>query len=325
MGNWRSCFRYDPVGPLLESGNPALVYFTRRDLLDEDPGPVDDLWALSYVEKILRKQRDDGSWKYPGGKDEVRTEENYDQIETYRQVGVLVEKYGMTRDHPPLQKAAEFLFEFQTGEGDFRGIYGTQYTPNYSGGIMELLIKAGYGDDPRIEKGFDWLLAIRQAGGGWAIPALTAGEKLSRENMFSDLIQPDRGKPNSHLVTGCVLRAFAAHPRYRDHEAAQQAGRYLMTRLFKRGEYPGRQGEDFWYRFTFPFWFTDLLSAFDSLTRLGFDAGNRPIQEVIDWFVDRQLTTGAWKLNLLKGAGDPKPGLWISLAICRAVRRAFDL
>ena len=46
-----------------------------------------------------------------------------------------------------LEKAAEFLFQRQTTEGDFRGIYGTQYSPNYSAAIMELLIKSGYSDD----------------------------------------------------------------------------------------------------------------------------------------------------------------------------------
>jgi hypothetical protein len=68
----------------------------------------------------------------------------------------------MTRAHPAVQRAAECLFSFQTDEGDFRGIYGTQYTPHYTAGIMELLIKAGYANDERIARGFAWLLSMRQ-------------------------------------------------------------------------------------------------------------------------------------------------------------------
>lgn len=38
---------------------------------------------------------------------------------------------------------------------------------------MELQIKAGYTDEPRIEKGFKGLLSVRQDDGGWANPLRT--------------------------------------------------------------------------------------------------------------------------------------------------------
>jgi len=78
---------------------------------------------------------------------------------------------------------------------------------------MELLIKAGYASDERIARGFQWLLYIRQRDGGWAIPLRTAGAKLDSFATKDDPIQPDRSKPFSHLVTGVVVRAFAAHER----------------------------------------------------------------------------------------------------------------
>jgi hypothetical protein len=64
------------------------------------------------------------------------------QLETYRIVGELVEKFGMTRDHSAIRQAAAYLFSHQTNEGDFRGISGTQHSPNCSAAIMGLLIKA---------------------------------------------------------------------------------------------------------------------------------------------------------------------------------------
>jgi len=130
----------------------------------------------------------------------VRSRENYDQLETFRQVGILVEEFSFTREHPAMERAAEFLFSFQTDEGDFRGIYGNQYATTYVGAIMELLVKAGYADDPRIAKGFLWLLATRQSDGGWAIPLRTVGVPFSE---FVDLqrhpkpIAPDKAKPFS--------------------------------------------------------------------------------------------------------------------------------
>ena len=316
MAKWGRILQYDPVTPLVTAGNDALTFFARRDLLDEDPGPVESLWTLPDVQKLLRKQRDNGSWRYPGGKEDIRSPENYDQLETFRQLGFLVEYYGMTRAHPAIQNAANFLFGFQTEEGDFRGIYGTQYTPNYSGAIMELLIKAGYGDDLRVEKGFAWLLSIRQHSGGWAIPLQTVGAKLDRPVIHAETLAPDLEKPSSHMVTGCVLRAFAAHDRYRKSEAAQQAGAYLVTRLFKRGEYPGRQTVDFWTKVTYPFWFTDILSALDSLFWLGFTCEHPKIQEGLDWLLDHQREDGLWEVKRLR-SDIP----WVNLAISRVLKR----
>jgi len=168
---WRKELNFDPIPPLLASENEAILFFTQRDLLgSKKMEPIETLWQLSQVKKLIRKQQEDGFWKYPGGDTSIRSREDYNQLETYRIIGELVEKYGVNKKLPAIQKAAEFLFSFQTEEGDFRGIYGTQYTPNYTAMIMEILIKAGYENDARIKKGFKWLLSIRQADGGWAIP-----------------------------------------------------------------------------------------------------------------------------------------------------------
>lgn len=324
MTNWLDAVRYDPIPSLLDSLNPALEFWAKRDLLGENPGPVEALWELPEVGRLLNKQRGDGSWKYPSPKPDIRSPEDYDQLETYRNLGVLVEMYGFNQAHPAISQAAEFLFRFQTDEGDFRGIYGTQYTPNYSAGIMELLIKAGYGDDPRIHKGFDWLLEIRQFNDGWTIPVQTVGVGLNRESLSADLVEPDRSKPSSQLVTGIVLRAFAAHETYRHHQVAWTAGEYLATRFFKRGEYPGRQTKDFWTKFSFPFWFNDLLSSLDALSLIGFSRETGLIQEALDWLLARQCEDGQWELKLLRGGNDPQLILWVGLAICRGVKRFYE-
>jgi squalene cyclase len=142
---------------------------------------------LNEVRRLLRRQKDNGAWPYRGARRTyLRSADNYDQLETYRTVGELVEKFGMTRDHSAVRIAADYLFSNQTDEGDFRGIYGTQYSPNYSAAIMELLIKAGYARDDRIAQGFHWLLHIRQRDGGWAIPLRTVGAKLDSLMMKDD-------------------------------------------------------------------------------------------------------------------------------------------
>lgn len=323
MDSWKSHLRYDPLPPLLASENKALTYFARRDLLREDVEPVETLWGLPKVAAIMRRQRDDGSWSYRGRRPGAEWGQDYDQLETYRVLGWLVELYGLDRGYPSVEGAAEFLFDRQTDEEDFRGIYGNQYTPNYSAGIMELLIKAGYGGDRRVERGFRWLLSIRQDDGGWALPLQTAGARLDNASMASETLKPDPSKPFSHWATGVVLRAFAAHDEYRKSEEARSAGALLASSLFRRGRYTGRQDAKFWTRFTFPFWFKDLLSALDSLSRLGFDGNDERIINALEWFRERQRVDGGWGLHLLKGKSIEDLPLWMGLAICRVFKRFY--
>ena len=306
--------------PLLESNNRAILSFLQRDLL-EKAVLVDDLWQLPEPQRILKRQKLDGSWLYPGGKEHVRSQENYDQIETYRNLRILVEEFAFSKKHPAIQKATEYLFTFQTQVGELRGIYGNQYSPNYSAGITELLIKAGYENDARVRKVFEWLISIRQIDGGWAIPFRTRDRKIDVISADSNTIDPDKSKPFSHMVTGVVLRAFAAHSKYRGSKEAQHAGQLLHSNLFKRDNYPDRAAPEYWLRFSFPFWFTDLISALDSLSLLGFSKTEPNIDKALTWFIENQQVNGLWELKITMGRNRDILRLWLALAICKIFKR----
>lgn len=320
--NFQSVLAHDPISPLLASKNQAIILFTERDLLGNSSSDVQELWELREAKNIVRKQRNDGSWQYPGGNNKLRSAENYDQLETFRKLGYMIELYGFNQQSPAVAKAVNFLFSFQTEAGDIRGILGNQYTPYYTAAILELIIKAGYSDDPRVIKAFKWLSDIRQNDGGWAIPLRTRGQKLDVISMKLDAVEPDRVKPFSHMVTGVVLRAYAAHKTYRQYPEAKEAGQLLLTSLFKADHYPDRSTSDFWLKFTFPFWFTDLISAMDSLTLLGFSRDEPQMQKALDWLIENQAADGLWHLKTLKNPSI-KPDLWLSLAICRILKRLY--
>ena len=324
MTAWKRKLLHDPVPVLLDSKNQSLVFFTKRDLLETESGNVHDLWDLPEVLKTLRKQQEDGSWKYPGKKTSFRTPEDYNQLETFRQLRFLVEMYGLTKEHTSLEQAAEYLFSCQSEEGDFRGIYGSQYAHTYSPALMELLIKAGYDQDPRIEKGFTWLLDTRQHDGGWAAPVRTHGVKFEEVWDKPEPLQPVREKPFSHLMTGTVLRAFAAHPKHRKDNEAQAAGELLASRFFKSDKYSDRRTPNYWTGFSFPFWFTDLLSALDSLSLIGFTSDNPQIQQALRWFIDKQKESGEWNLKMLRGGNWALQKLWLTLGICRVFKRFYE-
>jgi Squalene-hopene cyclase C-terminal domain len=319
----RRAVRIDPRAALASSGDPAIAFFARRDLLGEPPGSVNDLWELPEPLRIVRRQTTRGSWSYPAGTAALRSPENYDQIETFRQLGILIEQYGFTREHEAVARAAEFLLSFQTPEGDIRGIYGNQYATTYVGAITELLVKAGYADDPRIVNVFRWLLATRQRDGGWAIPMRTRGRRfrdfLDVEH-YPEPLAPDRCRPFSHLVTGMALRAFAADPRWRDVADVRRAAEQLASRLFKRDPYGDRGDPSYWERVSYPFWFTDIVSALDTLSRLGVSPRWGPIAGALERLNAVQRDDGTFALKLLRAKDKDLPS-WICLAVCRSLER----
>ena len=332
MDNWRRQFRIDPIPPLLASNDEALQYFVRRDLLGEKVGPVQQWWSLREAQKILRKQQADGSWSRPGLHEHPAI--NHHLIETWRQFRFLVEQYGFTRDSPPAARAAEFLFSCQTEEGDIRGILANQYITYYMGAIMALLIQAGYGDDPRMHKAFDWLLSMRQDDGGWSIPMIT--HRLDRATQYrlsseyAEPLQLDRSKPFSHNATGMILRAFAVHPQYRQSTEAQAAAKLLKSRFFQPDAYTSYQAASYWVRFEYPFWWNNLVAALDSMSRIGLSRDDEQIAQALQWLVDHQEESGLWRVSYVQAPEEqhqskkaPAMQLWITLAICRIFRRLY--
>jgi len=305
-------------------------FFTRRDLLGEDAGSVNRLWKLPGAQKILGRQLPDGSWPRPGAP--RHTAVNYPLIETWREFRFLVEQYGVTREQPQARKAAEFLFSCQSKEGDIRGFLANQYATYYTGAVLSLLIQAGYAEDPRIEKGIQWLLSMRQSDGGWTIPILT--HKLDRATQnrltsrYAEPLQPDRSKPFSHHWTGMVLRAFAALPAYQKSEAVTAASGLLKSRFFLPDAYSSYRAAEYWIRFEYPFWWNNLVTALDSLSLIGLPRDDENIRQALDWLRDHQESDGLWRRSYAKSRGEEKVStkaqemkLWITLAICRVFIR----
>jgi hypothetical protein len=305
----------EAIKTLLDTGNNALIIFTKKDLLGEEVN-IEQLWTLPPVERILKKQKSDGSWSYPNKKAMLRSSTNYNQYQTYKTMAELVEFYGFNMKHEAISKAAKYLFSFQTKEGEFRGMYGNQYSPNYSASITEFLIKAGY-KGARIKKSLNWLLTMRQDDGGWAIPLRTRKEKLEAL-IKKKTIEPDKTKPSSHMVTGIVLRPFSIMTAYR--EKVKDAGMLLADRVFTRDKYTDRRGVEYWTKFTFPYHWTDILSTIDTLTLLGIK--NHPkIVEIKQWFRKHKQENGTYKVKVMAGAKYKDVKYWITVQYLKVLKR----
>ncbi len=336
MADWTALLKEDPIEPLLDSGNKAVAYFAERDLLLRDAGPIRLVWELPEVVKILNRQRPDGSWPYPG---KVDAGVKYSLIETWKQLRFLIDQYHMDRSHPAVSKGAEYVFSCQAEEGDIRGILANQYAPYYTGAILSLLINAGYADDPCVEKGLRWLLEMRQDDGGWVIgsPGIVGLGKLTQAELI-DLTSNgcretarsfDRSKPFSAAGTGMVLRAFAAHPKYGQNEHAMAAASLLKSKFFKKDNWSSYGHPDNWLRFQYPFWWTNLVSALDTLSLMGIPADDSDIRNALGWLVEHQRGDGLWDVSYSKIHKAPENSrtqeqkLWVTLAICRVLKRFY--
>jgi hypothetical protein len=302
---------YSTVQSLLGCKNEAIVAFTKRDLLNQkvDTSFIKD---LPEVKRIINKQESDGRWKYPT---KQKLQKGYDSYETMKMLGELVQKYGLNKSNEAVRKGAEFLLSIQTKEGDFRGIYGNQYSPNYSATMMEFLIMAGYD----VDKGLKWLLKARQEDMGWAIPFRTQKIiKWTEAVKLKTPLQPDKTKRFSHMVTGIVLRPFSLLPKY--YKEVKTAAQLLADSIFERDKYVDRAGVEFWTHFTYPYQWTDILNVLDTLSRLGIK-DHPKIKKALEWFKQHQKPNGLWNFHRVMGTKDSDSDMWINLQIARVLKR----
>jgi hypothetical protein len=316
---WIKKLRINPLPVLLGTNDSALFYLIERDLMDVADKNIELLWKLPEVNKILNHQQPDGSWRYKGNRPGKELGEAYELLETWKILRMLVEMYGFTNTHPSIKQAAEYILSYQTIEGDIRGILSNQYMPYYMGAILEILIKAGYDKDQRVENGLQWLLDFRQDDGGWIAPLLLFKISDFYRICTQPPVHPKKNLPFSHMVTGMVIRAFTAHPYYKNSIEAKQTGNLLKSRFFRKDEYTSRQDESYWVKFQFPFWWTNLITVMDSLARMGFSAQDGDIKRGLDWILENQGENGLWKASYGK-KGITDPDYWVSYAVCRVLK-----
>jgi hypothetical protein len=73
LEEWQKLLRFDPLPQLLSSQNSAILFFANRDLLNAVEGSVEKLWKLPPADRMVKRQQEDGSWKYPGGDLNIRS------------------------------------------------------------------------------------------------------------------------------------------------------------------------------------------------------------------------------------------------------------
>jgi len=97
----------------------------------------------------------------------------------------------------------------------------------------------------------------------------------------------------------------------------------VPSRLFKRDYYPDRGTVEFWTKFFFPFWNTDLIAVLDPISNLRFKPDHPMVSKGLDWFIDRLNKDGTWDLKLLKGDKHEQP-YGMALNICNIFKLYYS-
>jgi hypothetical protein len=332
MSDWRSVLRADPTGWLLEKDNPSVRYFTLTEILDKPESDreveeaKDEIMKIGVVPEILAKQSDEGYWDAPKKFYTAKYKGTVWQL-------IILAELGADGKDERITKACEFILEnSQDNEsGGFSmavsarmgGGRHSEVVPCLTGNMVWSFIRFGYLEDPRVERGIDWITAYQRFDDGIENPP---------EGWPYDRYEICWGKHTCHMGVVKALKALAEIPpdrRSADVKNTVERGvEYMLSHhIHKRSHDLTRVSKPGWLRFGFPLMYqTDALEILAILTKLGYR--DKRMQEAIDLVISKQDNQGRWKLqNTYNGRFQVdieqkgQPSKWITLNALRVLKR----
>lgn len=264
----------------------------RRDLIDDSEAPNAEEIALYPEVKALLKKVAKNGCVIPGANDKGIGGESFTAclatlrvLDRLADLGLRMDGKGETSAR--LHAMANFMLSSQTEDGAIFDL-ALADTPkaepkmvalHFQGWALAALSRAGFEADPRVDKGFQFLLSIRQDDGGWA---------------WRGVRTDSAARPSSHLVTGMVLRAFAASKERRSSREARRAAELLATRFLQPDRYEDRKAPSHWENLIEPRYYTDVLDALDAITSIGLGKENSGVRTAEAYLRSRQSRDGLW-------------------------------
>lgn len=312
---------------LLEPSQPAIRYYALLDLLD---CPIDSEEArkahssiskLGWAHEILKTQTPGGFWESRGNLYQPKYTATIWRL-------IVLSDLGLTAEDRRMRKPCEFfLNEYSRPDGGFDTPGGAWSRSEVclTGNLARTLVRCGYGEDPRVQSAFDWLVEHQMDDGGW---------HCFYERAF--------GRGTLDCWEG--LSAFAALPRRKwtrriKRSVERGAEFYLERELFKQG----RRRYAPWLRFHYPVhYYYDILVGLDVITSLGY-ADDKRLKAALRILQEKRRADGTWNLDAIHpdlgaGAGyrlkkrpkrfaleiEGRPSKWITLTALRILKRVED-
>lgn len=332
MKEWTSILKAYPIKWLLEKDNPSVRYLTLTEILgrsETDPELMETrskIMKEGSVPAILEKQNEGGFWddpyrfytaKYKG---------------TVWQLMILAE-LGANGEDDRIRKACEFILEKSQDpeSGGFSvntrkkmgGGLPSKVIPCLTGNLVWSLIKMGYLEDPRVQRGIDWITEYQRFDDGDTSPP--KGWKYDKHVACF-------GKHSCHMGVVKSLKALAEIPEKQRSESVndtiEEAVEYILKHhVHKRSHNLSQDSKAGWKRLGFPLMYqTDILEILSILTSLGYK-DNR-MEEALEIVKAKQGDDGKWRLeNTFNGKFQVdierkgEPSKWLTLNALRVMKR----
>lgn len=298
MNDWKTILNADPTNWLLEEENPSVRYFMLKNILDksEDDQEVqlakDKIMQSGLVPDILRQQQ------------ELAYIQSYPRFYTYKYKGlvwslIVLAELGADAS-PHIKEQCEYILKYsqETQDGGFSqntavktgGGRISEVIPCLTGNMVWSLIRFGYIDDPRLQKGIDWLTRYMRFNDGTEdtpqVPPYNHYEMCW-------------GKHTCHMAVVKALKAFSAIPEKKRTQALkdtiEKAAEFMLIHhIYKRSHNLKRNSKPGWVKFGFPLMYqTDVLEILDVLSELGIRDSR--MNEALSLVVSKQDDMGRWR------------------------------
>ncbi len=333
VNNWQEKLKADPTDWLLEEENPSVRYFTLKDILDQpEDDPVTqkakrEIMQTGIVPEILRKQQESAYLQ------------TYPQFYTAKYKGLVwqlitLAEMGATVNSQIKEQCEYLLCNSQENlDGGFAmhqaaktgGGRRTEVIPCLTGNMVWSLIRFGYLDDPRLQKGLDWLTRHMRFNDG------TEDEpQVPPYNRY----EMCWGRHTCHMGVVKALKAFSAIPEDRRTPSVKDTiGKsiefILIHHIYKRSHNLRRTSKPGWLKFGFPLMYqTDTLEMLEILSELGVK--DPRMDDALNLVVSKQDDMGRWRIEntynsdrLLIPIGQKgDQSKWLTLKALRVFKRA---
>jgi len=335
MSNWKPLLNSDPVDWLLERDNPSVRYFTLVDILDriDNNSEVietrDQIMEIGPVPKILAKQEEGGYWGRP---EDFYIRSKYKG--TVWQLLVLAQ-LGADGNDERVKKACEFIFDYsqdrQSGGFSYLGTRrrGGQHSgvlPCLTGNMVWSLIRLGHLEDPRVQRGIEWITAYQR---------FDDGVERKPKGWPYDGRDKCWGKHTCHMGVVKGLKALSEIPPNRRSgkvkDTISEAAEYILAHhIYKRSHDLGKLSIPAWLSFGFPLMVnTNVLEILEILSSLGYR--DERMQDAVDLVISKQNRLGRWKLEQTYNGRfqvnierEGESSRWITLNALRVLRRLYS-
>lgn len=332
MNGWKAVLKADSTNWLLEKENPSVCYFTLKDILGktEDDMAVQnakqEIMQTGMVHDILSRQL------------EPAYLQTYPSFYTSKYKGLVWQLIVLAElgadANPQIKEQCEYILSNsqETENGGFAmhasaktgGGRITEVIPCLTGNMVWSLIHFGYLDDPRLQKGIDWITRYMR---------FNDGVEVTPQVSPYDRYETCWGKHTCHMGVVKALKSLSIIPEEirngEINDTIQKAIEFILIHhIYKRSHDLSRVSKPGWLKFGFPLMYqTDALEILDILTKLGIKDSR--MDEAINIVISKQDDMGRWKMEntysndrlLIPIEQKDAQSKWITLRAMRVLKR----